>query len=130
MTTVKLYCFCQDYLIVAARAEGYNLRNTVLKLYGFLSMTQKLALQYSWSRLGLNRQRKKALRNHRLVVLLESKCCMQLSIVLTYCFYVSEKKYLEQFAACRENAFPHGKLIDGGGENSNATILRFSKLLQ
>jgi len=93
MTTVKLYCFCQDYLIVAARAEGYNLRNTVLKLYGFLSMTQKLALQYSWSRLGLNRQRKKALRNHRLVVLLESKCCMQLSIVLTYCFYVSEKKY-------------------------------------
>jgi len=57
-----------------------------------LLMTKKVALQYSWSGLGLNRQRKKkALRNHRLVVLLESKCRMELSIVLTCCFSILEK---------------------------------------
>ena len=82
MKTVKLYCFCQDYPMVAARVEGYNLRNTVLNFIR-LFMAKTLALQYSWSGLGLNRQRKKkALGNHRLVVLLESECCMQLNIVL------------------------------------------------
>jgi len=54
MKTVKLYCFCQDYLMVAARVEGYNVRNTVLKFIR-LFMTKTLALQYSWSGLGLNR---------------------------------------------------------------------------
>jgi len=42
--------------MVAARVEGYNLRNTALKLT-WLFMTKTLALQYSCSGLGLNRQR-------------------------------------------------------------------------
>jgi len=46
--------------MVAAREESYNLRNIALKLIRPF-MTKTLALQYSCSGLGLNRQRSRRL---------------------------------------------------------------------
>jgi len=76
----KIYCFCQDYLqyhgcCSRRRLQSAKHRFKVNMAFYDENTGSAIFLQWTWAQ-PTTLLYKKALQNHRLVALLESKCCM------------------------------------------------------